>query len=139
MNSGAERARLRPYYAGACFGAWSAAIALAPGLSTKLVLAAPAAAIPVIWWTLRLPHRWITLFFASALLLPPLPIAIGDSGPHLCLLFAALGLIAGAVWIHEWRIDFTGPGAPLAALLAVLACSAGMAAFTSGLAPAAGS
>ena len=40
---------------------------------------------------------WLTLFFASALLLPPLPIALGDSGPHLCLLFAAVGLLLGVM------------------------------------------
>ena len=139
MNSAADPARLRPYWAGAFFGAWAAAIALAPGLPAKLALAVPAAAIPLVWWTLRLPHRWLTLFFASALLLPPLPVAIGDSGPHLCLVFAGLGLIAGAIWMREWRIDLSGPGAPLAALLAVLAASVAMAALTSGLVPAAGS
>jgi hypothetical protein len=139
MISAADHARSRPYWAGACFGAWAAAIALAPGLPTKLALAAPAAVIPLIWWTLRLPHRWLTLFLAAALLLPPLPVSIGDSGPHPCLLFAGLGLLAGAIWIRHWRIDLTGPGAPLAALLAVLLASVAMAAFTSGLAAAAGS
>jgi hypothetical protein len=139
MNSAAEHARLRPYWAGACFGAWAAAIALAPGLPMKLALAAPAVAIPVVWWTLRLPHRWLTLFFAAALLLPPLPVSIGDSGPHPCLLFAGLGILAGAIWIRDWRIDLTGPGAPLAALLTILLASVALAAFTSGLVAAAGS
>jgi O-Antigen ligase len=139
MNSAAGRARLRPYWAGAFFGTWAAAIALTPGLAAKLALAAPAVAIPVVWWTLQLPHRWLTLFFATALLLPPLPVSIGDSGPHLCLLFAGFGILAGAVWIREWRIDLAGPGAPLVALLAILLASVAMAAFTSGLAAAAGS
>jgi hypothetical protein len=139
MNSAVDRARLRPYWAGASFGAWAAAIALVPELPMKLALAAPAVAIPALWWTLRLLHRWLTLFFAAALLLPPLPVSIGDSGPHPCLLFAGLGLLAGAVWIRDWRIDLAGPGAPLVALLAVMLISVPMAAFTSGLAAAAGS
>jgi hypothetical protein len=139
MNSAADRALLRPYLAAASLGAWAAAIALAPGLPVKLVLAAPAVAIPVVWWTLRLPHRWLTLFFATALLLPPLPVSIGDSGPHLSLVFAGLGILAGALWIRDWRIELAGLGAPLAALLSVMLASVAMAAFTSGLAAAAGS
>jgi hypothetical protein len=139
MNNAADRARLRPYWAGAFFGAWAAAIALAPGLPLRLALAAPAVAIPLVWWTLQLPHRWLTLFFAAALLLPPLPVSIGDSGPHPCLLFAALGTLAGAIWLRDWRIELAGPGAPLAALLAVMLASVAMAAVTSGFVPAAGS
>src|SRR5215472_303615 len=138
MNSAAGHARPRLYWPGVFFGTWAAAIALAPGLPVKLVLAAPAAAIPVIWWTLRLPHRWLTLFLATALLLPPLPVSIGNSGPHACLFFAGLGLLAGAIWLREWRIDLAGPGAPLAALLAVMLASVAMAALTSGLTAAAG-
>jgi len=139
MISAADRTRRRPYWAGAAFGAWAAAIALAPALPVKLALSAPAVAIPLVWWTLQLPHRWLTLFFATALLLPPLPVSVGDSGPHLCLVFAALGIVAGAISIREWRIDLTGPGAPLAALLVVLLASVAMAAFTSGIAAAGGS
>jgi hypothetical protein len=139
MNSAVDRARLRPYWAGAFFGAWAAAIALAPGLPVKLALAAPAVAIPLVWWTLRLPHRWLTLFLAAALLLPPLPVSIGDSGPHPCLLFAGLGILAGALWTREWRIDLAGPGGPLVALLVAMLASVALAAFTSGLAAAAGS
>jgi len=139
MSSAVERGRFRPYWAGFCFGAWAAAIALAPGLPVKLALAAPPLAIAVGWWTLRLPHRWLTLFFVAALLLPPLPVSVGDSGPHLSLVFAGLGILAGGVWIRDWRIDLAGPGAPLAALLAVMLASVAMAAFTSGIVAAAGS
>ena len=67
------------------------------------MLAAPALLIPLAWWTLHQPARWVAAFFAAALLLPPLPIPIGDSGPHPCLLFAALGLFAGLLWLGEWR------------------------------------
>lgn len=138
-NSSAARARPAPYAASAFFGAWAAAIAVAPGIAAKLILAAPAAAVPLAWWTVRLPHRWVTAFFAAALLLPPLPVSIGDSGPHPCLLFAALGALAGCIWIREWRLDLAGPGTPLLALTTILLASVAMAAFTSSLAPAAGS
>jgi hypothetical protein len=129
MTSAVIRERWAPYL----FGVWAAAIALTPSLAGKAVLAAPAAAIPLVWWTVARPGRWIALFLATALLLPPLPIAIGDSGPHVCLLFAALGLFAGV------QLDIRGPGAPLIALFGVLLASVAPAAWYSGLAAAAGS
>jgi hypothetical protein len=105
----------------------------------QAALAAPAVAIPAGWWILSRPERWIGLFFLSALLSPPLPIAIGDSGPHICLLFAAIGLFAGLLRLKEWRIDLGGVGAPLLALAGVLLASAGSAALHSGAEAAAGS
>jgi uncharacterized membrane protein len=121
------------------FGVWAAAIALAPSPVMKGVLAAPALAIPAAWWTMLKPGRWVAAFLITALLLPPLPIAIGDSGPHVCLLFAALGLVATAVWAGEWRIDLTGPAAPLVLLFGILLASVAPAAWHSGAAAAAGS
>jgi hypothetical protein len=120
-------------------GAWAAAIAVAPSVAAKLVLAAPAALIVVTWWTLERPSRWIAAFFAAALLLPPLPIPIGDSGPHPCLLFAALGLAAGIVWAGEWRIRARGVEAALVALFAILLASVALAAWRSGFEIALGS
>jgi len=140
MTSAAARERLGPSAAGAAiFGAWAAAIALASSLAVKAALLAPALVVPLIWWTLKAEQRWIFLFFAAALLLPPFPIAIGDSGPHICLLFAGLGLLAGVLRAGDWRIDLRGPGAPLVALFAILLSTVAFAAFDSGLAPAAGS
>jgi hypothetical protein len=120
-------------------GLWAAAIALAPGSAVKGALASPAALLPVAWWTIARPGRWISLFLATALLLPPLPVAIGDSGPHLCLGFAALGVLAAAVWGRQWRLDLAGPGAALVALFGVLLVSVAFAAWRSGPIPAAGS
>jgi hypothetical protein len=138
MSSAAEH-RLRPYAAGLFFGAWAAAIALAPNLAVKAVLCTPPLLVALAWWTLLRPHRWIALFFATALLLPPLPVAIGDSGPHLCVLFAALGLVAGMAGIRDWRIEVSGPAVPLLVLFAILLVSVAFAARYSGLLPAAGS
>ncbi len=139
MNSAAPAERLRPYLAGILFGGWAAAIALAPSLAMKAAIAAPAALLPVAWWTVQRPARWIAAFLAAALLLPPLPIAIGDSGPHICLLFAAFGLLAGVLWPGEWRVEVSGVGAALLALFFVLLASVAAAAWHSGVEAAAAS
>jgi len=120
-------------------GLWGALVSLAPDLTTKALLVAPAAAIPLAGWTLAQPGRWVMLFLTSALLLPPLPIALGDSGPHPSLIFAALGLWAGALWISAWRIPTTAVGGGLLALFCALLASVGMAAVNSGWEIAAGS
>jgi hypothetical protein len=121
------------------FGMWAAAIALAPGLAWKALLAAPAVIAPLLWWTLRSPSRWLALFFAAALLLPPLPIPLGDSGPHLAIPLAALGLLAGVLWLAEWQVVPTGLNAAFVTLFAVLLASVAPAAIYSGGAAAAAS
>jgi len=127
------------YLAPVLFGAWAAAIALAPGFAGKALVAAPAVVLPVAFWTLQKPARWLALFFATALLAPPLPIAMGDSGPHPCLLFAGLGLVAGVLWMGEWRMAPSGLGSAFIALFGLLTASVAMAAFHSGAEAAAGS
>ena len=113
-------------------GAWAAAIAVAPGLGAKAVLAAPAALVPFAWWTLGRPSRWLAAFLGAALLLPPLPIAIGNSGPHPALLLAAWGVFCGLVWLREWRFRWSGVNAAMLTLTAVLSASVAMAALYSG-------
>jgi O-Antigen ligase len=140
MASLAIRERFVPHAARAgLFGVWAASIALAPSLTVKTLLIAPAVLIPLVWWTIKAEQRWITLFFVTAFLLPPFPVAIGDSGPHICLLFAGVGLLAGVWRAAEWRIDLRGPGAPLLALFAILLVSVAFAVLDSGLLPAASS
>ena len=123
----------------ALFGVWAAAIALAPGLPLKAALAAPAVIAPVLWWTWQNPARWLALFFGAALLLPPLPIPLGDSGPHPALLFAAMGLLAGVLWLAEWRFPTTGLNAAFLTLFGVMLASIAPAAVYSGGVAAAGS
>ena len=120
-------------------GAWAAAIATAPTLETKLLLCAPALIVAALWWTLQHPARWLALFFGAALLMPPLPIAIGDSGPHPCLVFAALGLFAGLLWAADWRVVSSGLNAAFVTLFGILLCSVGPAAIYSGGVAAVGS
>ncbi|HEY1183847.1 MAG TPA: O-antigen ligase family protein [Bryobacteraceae bacterium] len=120
-------------------GVWAAAIAVAPGLGAKAVLAAPAALASFAWWTLGKPARWLAAFLGAALLLPPLPIAIGNSGPHPSLLLAAWGVFCGLIWLREWRFAWSGVSAALLALTAVLTASLAVAAVYSGAEAAAGS
>jgi hypothetical protein len=121
------------------FGAWAAAIAVTPGLARRAILAAPAVAIPAGWWILQRPGRWITLFLAAALLLPPLAIPIGDSGPHPCLLLAFVGVWCGLARLRDWRIRASPVSTALLALFGVLLASVASAAWRSGAVVAAGS
>jgi len=120
-------------------GLWAAAIASAPSLTWKLALAAPALLLPAALWTIEKPGRWVAAFLATALLLPPLPIALGDTGPHVCLLFAALGLLAGLLRLPCWGVPATPLTCALGALALVLLASVAPAAILSGAVPAAGS
>ena len=132
MSNEARRERMPFSWAPPVFGAWAAAIAVAPGIAAKAVLAAPALILPALWWTLQNPARWLALFFAAALLMPPLPIPIGDSGPHPSLLFAAFGLFAGGLWLTDWRIVPTSLNAAFAAIFGVLLAAVAPAALYSG-------
>jgi O-antigen ligase len=116
----------------ATLGVYAAAIALAPNLATAVALAAPLVLIPLAWWTLLAPSRWIAVFFFAALLLPPLPIRLGDSGPHVAILAAAFGLLAGLLRVSEWRLRPDLVSAALFLYLAVLAGSVAMAAYWAG-------
>lgn len=82
---------------------------------------------------------WLTLFFAAALLLPPLPIALGDSGPHVCLLIAGVGLLLGMMSLAHWRIRPCSLNAAFTALFGAMFVSIAMAALHSGSAAAAAS
>ena len=120
-------------------GFYAAAVAAAPTVTTKAILAAPVAAVALVWWTVQRPGRWIGLFFAAALLLPPLPIEIGNSGPHPCLVLAALGLFCGALWLSDWRIPWNSLNAAFITFGVILLASVAQAVWHSGAAAAAGS
>jgi hypothetical protein len=120
-------------------GLWAAAIATAPNLVWKLGLAAVAVLLPLGLWALEKPGRWVGAFFAAALLLPPLPIALGDSGPHVAVLFAGLGVLSGLVRLPTWRVPINSLTGAIAALSTILLASVTYAAIHSGAAAAAGS
>lgn len=113
-------------------GAWAAAVALAPSITLKALFAAPAIALPAAFWTIFSERRWISLFFFFALLLPPLPFALGNTGPHPALAIAGLGLCAGLVRLREWNLAWGGPAAPMIVLFGALLASIAFAALYSG-------
>jgi len=116
----------------AILGVWAAIIAAVPGLSAKAVLAAPAVLVPFAWWTLGRPTRWLAVFIGTAVLLPPLPIEIGNSGPHPAILFAVWGAFCGLIWLREWRFAWSVVNAALLALMTILTASVAVAAICSG-------
>jgi O-antigen ligase len=122
----------RQLLVGATLGVYAALAALVPGRLSKLVLAAPLLALPIVWPILTFPNAWLAAFLASALLTPPLPIALGDTGPHLALLFAAAGLFVGLLRLSEWRLAIDPLLVSLFSLGAIMLASIGMAALYSG-------
>ena len=91
--------------AGLLVGVYAAAIALAPSLEAKALLCAPLIAIPIFWRLLSTPTAWLALFLGCALLTPPIPIPLGDSGPHIAIAIAGLGLFIGLLRLGEWRFQ----------------------------------
>jgi len=130
MSFAAERTRGQ-IAAGAFVGSCAALIAVRPGIALKAGACAATIAIPLLWWMLREPARWLVLFFISALLLPPLPVNIGDAGPHVAILFAGCGLLIGLIHFVPMRVDRLSMS--LVALLAAIAASVAMAAIYSGV------
>jgi O-antigen ligase len=139
MISALRTRDLRPVLTGAALGVYATAVALMPGWSSKAVLCLPLIAIPIAWSVLHTPNGWLALFFLCALLAPPLPIALGDSGPHVALLFAAAGLFVGVLRLREWRFRVDLPAVSLLILGVIFLASVSMAAIYSGPAVAAAS
>ncbi|HTM51000.1 MAG TPA: hypothetical protein VL285_20025, partial [Bryobacteraceae bacterium] len=132
---------LRPrwLWASIAIGAYASLIALMRTPLAAATLAAPALLLGLAWWILSGPaNRWLIAFLCSAVLLPPLPIELGDSGPHPCLVVAALGLASGLLRVGGWRVPADGLSRAILLLFFVLLASAALAAFYSGPAIAAG-
>lgn len=118
---------------------YATAIALVPGVAAKAALSAPLVLIPLVWGLISSAAAWLALFFFCSLLLPPLPIALGDSGPHVALLFAAAGLFIGMLRLSEWRFRMDELATSIIAVWAVFAWSVALAGIYSGLTIATGS
>jgi O-antigen ligase len=86
----------------------------------------------VAWYAFTSTHGWINVLFAAALLLPPLPIAWGDSGPHIAAGVAAVGALSVLARAGQWRIRLTFLDVSMLSLFAVLLWSIGFAAIHSG-------
>jgi O-antigen ligase len=120
-------------YVSTGIGAYAALVASAPSLTKASVLTAPLALGAFAWWMLAERHRWIGAFIAAALLLPPLPIPLGNSGPHPSLAFAALGLFAGVAYLRDWHLEADYLSRAFLCLFAVLLVSVVFAALYSGI------
>jgi O-antigen ligase len=116
--------------AGAALGTCAALLAVTPSLAIRATACAALLAIPVLWWMLRDASRWLSLFFVSALVLPPLPVVLGNSGPHVALFFAACGLLIAIV--YRVRVVSDNVAVSLCALFIAIAASVAMAAICSG-------
>ena len=140
-----ERAAIaRVYSAGrfaapALAGIYAAAIALSPRPTLAAIVAAPLAAVPFAYWTILKRDRWLMLFFAAALLLPPLPLGLGDSGPHPSLVCVLFGLFLGVFHPAEWRVLDTPLNRAFVIFFLILLGSAGEAMLYSGAAVGLGS
>jgi hypothetical protein len=127
--------RPRSLWISILLGSYAAALALVRDPVILLAVLAPVLLIAVTWWILSgAPDRWVVVFLCVAVLTPPLPIALGDSGPHPSLLIAAMGLVAGLIWLRDWRIPTSGLSHAIVILFVVLLLSAALAAFYSGIA-----
>jgi len=129
--TGAHNLDWRRWGAAALLIAYACEVALAHGV-LKWALAAALVLAPMLAWILYAADAWLILFFAAALLAPPLPLNFGNSGPHPSLAFAALGLGVGVVRLNEWRFHRGLLEGALVTFLAVLAISVACAAIYSG-------
>src|SRR3954464_4233260 len=93
----------RSHYAvSIALGIWAAFIAVTPTTAAKLLFSAPMVIAPVCWWCLLQSQRWLLLFLCALVVLPPLPISLGDSGPHPALAILVLGLFICLSQLHRF-------------------------------------
>jgi len=127
------RARAETNIAAIIFlGAWAALIGVTPDIRTKLLIAAPVLLGALLWWTVLGAQRWLGLFFACLILLPPVPFPIGNAGAHVAPLFALIGLLIGLLRANEWRKSQSSLPLLLGIFLLVLIESLASAALYSG-------
>jgi O-antigen ligase len=126
------------YWVAGLLGAYACVIA-ASSMAAAAALSLPLVAIALVLWTLQTARRWLWCFFFAALLLPPLPFSLGNSGPHVGVAVAGLGVVCGALRLREWRLKRDLLTLAMAVFFLVLLASSALAVFYSGLGVAAGS
>ena len=131
--------RAGPCVPAVLLGLWAGAVALSTRIEMSLALASPLLILPLLWWLLTGARNWLAGFLGAAILLPPLPIALGNSGPHPSLLFAVAGGWIGTIRLREWRINIDPVGQAMLVFSSVLLASVACAALYSGSGIAAGS
>ncbi len=84
-------------------------------------------------------NAWFFAFCAATLLLPPLPLPLGNTGPHPAVLFALVGVWVGLSGRSAWNLRVEAISVTAAFFWLSLLLSAGFALIYSGPAVAAGS
>ena len=136
---GRARELPRNYWIAGLLGAYACLASTSTTPLAAAVWSVPLVAIPLLLWTLQTASRWLWCFFFTALLLPPLPFVLGNSGPHVAVAVAGLGLVCGALRRREWRLKRSLLAFAMVVFFLVLLSSAALAVFYSGLIIAAGS
>jgi hypothetical protein len=125
--------------AAAAVGTAAGLAAIAGDWRVFACFSAAALSIPSAWRLLSNPKTWVPLFFVCAWLLPPLPVPLGDSGPHPALVVAGVGLLLGVLRLDQWWLRANSLNGALGALVLAMALSIPSAVFYSGLTVAVGS
>jgi hypothetical protein len=120
-------------------GVAATAAALAPDVRAKLALMALALTTLAFSAVCQKPRRWLYLFFAADLLLPPLPGAPGAAAIHIAPALLGVGIFAGMLERGRWRVRFGPLEAALGAFSLSLITSLPFAVLYSGADVAAGS
>jgi O-antigen ligase len=95
------------------------------------------AALPLAWYAFSV--RWVPLFLAAVILLPPLPVPVGDTGPNVSVMVAGIGILAGLARLADWDLRLAALPCALLAYFGALWLSLGFALANSGAAVATGS
>lgn len=122
---------------GFAIGTVAAGIAIRPESLLALVALAAVLLAAFAWWAWGGYDRWFVGFAVATCLLPPLPIALGTTGPHIALVAALLGLWIGLAHFTTWRIRNEPLAIALAAFLLVFGLSLSLAAIGSDISVAA--
>jgi O-antigen ligase len=91
------------YWAPAGIAIWASALALAPSIPIKCSVAALLVVPAFAWWLLGHSYRWLVAFLLCSILLPPLPISMGDSGPHVAVLLLPIGAAVAILRPPRWE------------------------------------
>ena len=129
----------RNFWIAGLLGAYSCLIAAAQSPIASIAGSAVLAAAPLVLWILQTDSRWLWCFFFAALLLPPLPFAFGNSGPHVAVALAGIGLLCGVLRLQKWNLQRNLLTFAMAVFFLVLLSSSALAVFYSGLSVAVGS
>jgi len=108
-----------------------AALAVLAEPKTAAVLCCALILIAGSLWLLDRPGRWLGVFFCAAALLPPLPIALGNAGPHPAIAVAFAGGLAGLAY-PRWRFRANMLTSAMLLLTTSIFCSLAFAALYSG-------